>query len=194
MGRTRLLIIAVLAEGAVLALAVLLARYFDRSLFPLSGNYPRDVSLGIAGALPLFILFRFTLSEKARDLPLFRSLRSTVIHDIGHLFARAGLIDLFVISLLAGFAEELFFRGIVQVRFGIAAGSILFGLFHFITPAYVIVTVLVGFYFGLIYHVLGAILVPVVAHGLYDFAALMYLRHCISTETGEGCNDEMDMV
>lgn len=186
LARSRLLAVTFLAEGAVLAAALLLARFFQMALFPLSASYLRDVSLGAAGAFPLFIMFRITLSEKAGVIPVFRSLRTTVIRDVRPMFSRAGLIDIVVIALLAGFAEELFFRGVIQARFGVAAGSVLFGLFHFITPAYVLVTIIVGFYLGLIYHISGSLLVPVLVHGFYDLAALMYLRYRIDEENEGG--------
>lgn len=192
--RSRLLAVALPAEGAVLVSAVLLARFFDTALFPLCSSCLRDTAAGVAGTVPLLLLFRFILSEKSRTLPGFRSIRHTVIYDVRRIFACAGWIDLLVLSLLAGLSEELLFRGVVQARFGITAGSILFGLCHFITPAYVIVTVIAGFYFGLLYHAAGSLLVPVLVHGLYDFAALVYLRYFVSEGEENCCNDDRDVV
>ena len=51
----------------------------------------------------------------------------------------------------------------------------LFGLAHPITPFYAILAGLIGVYFGWLMIASENLLVPVVAHGAYDFVALIYL-------------------
>jgi membrane protease YdiL (CAAX protease family) len=51
----------------------------------------------------------------------------------------------------------------------------LFGVLHFITPAYAVLAGLLGLYMGVLYLVTGNLLVPIVVHSLYDFVALLYL-------------------
>jgi membrane protease YdiL (CAAX protease family) len=57
----------------------------------------------------------------------------------------------------------------------LALVSVLFGLVHPITPAYAVLATLAGAYLGWAYLASGNLLVPVLAHALYDFTALVYL-------------------
>ena len=93
------------------------------------------------------------------------------------------MIDLALISALAGLGEELLFRGVLQtvlagaVGLGLAVAltSIVFGLAHFISFTYAAYATVVGVYLGVLLIVFGNLLVPVVAHAAYDFLALVYL-------------------
>jgi membrane protease YdiL (CAAX protease family) len=80
--------------------------------------------------------------------------------------------------------EELLFRGVFQAGleqfsgstwFALAAGSLIFGLAHPITPAYVALAGLIGAYLGWLWIATDNLLPPIVAHGAYDFVALVYL-------------------
>lgn len=178
--RRKILTIALLVEGITLALAVILARYFKIDLLPLSGNFIRDSLIGAAGAFLPFCFFVFLMSEKAENISLFRSIRKVVTNDIKAIFSNAALIDIIIIALIAGVAEEMLFRGVLQVRFGIVAASIVFGLMHFISPAYVIITAVMGLYIGAFYYFSKSLLVPIQIHFLYDLAALIYLKYLVA--------------
>lgn len=181
--RRKLLILTSLVEGGVLLLALLIARLCGIKLFPLSDNVFRDVLLGTVGALfPLF-LFIFFLSERAKNIPLVDTLRNIIVNDISFIFSKTKLPDLILISILAGFAEEMLFRGIIQVKLGIVAASIIFGLLHFITPAYFIFATIMGFYLGFIFQHYESLLVPIQLHFVYDLSALVYLRYCVYVKT-----------
>ncbi|HSE84293.1 MAG TPA: CPBP family intramembrane glutamic endopeptidase [Thermodesulfobacteriota bacterium] len=177
--RLKLLLLTLLVEGAVLAAALVLAAFFEIRLFPLTKNFFRDVLLGVFWTLLPLGLFIFAISAKAEWLPLLRSVRRIVLTDIKELISSAGLIDLVLISALAGFAEELLFRGVIQVKLGIFAASIIFGLFHFISPGYVIIATIMGFYIGVLFSQYESLLVPVGLHFLYDLGALVYLRYFV---------------
>jgi membrane protease YdiL (CAAX protease family) len=51
----------------------------------------------------------------------------------------------------------------------------LFGLLHFITPSYALFAGLTGLYLGGLWILTRNLLVPITAHGAYDFLALVYL-------------------
>lgn len=99
------------------------------------------------------------------------------------LFAGCTVIQLASISFVAGIGEELLFRGVLQplliAWLGLAAGLILasavFGLMHAVTPTYAVLAGLIGAYFGWFALARGNLLGPIIAHGLYDFVALIYL-------------------
>lgn len=178
--RRNILALTFIMEGLALLAAFLLSGYFGTSLFPLTENIFRDISLGTAGALLPIAFFLFAMSEHAEKIALLRSLRNRVRTDIKAIFSHTGLPDLFLISLMAGFSEEMLFRGVIQTEFGIVTASVVFGLMHSISAAYVIVTVIMGIYIGAFYYFSGSLLVPVQIHFVYDLAALIYLKYCVN--------------
>ncbi len=180
--RSKLLILALLVEGFVAVLAVIAARLWGITLFPLSEHLVHDLLMGTCGALPPLILFVLSLSKQAATIPLLRSIRRTVLSDIKGIFATSGLVDLCFIALLAGFAEELLFRGVVQAKGGIVMASILFGLLHWVTPAYAVAAAIIGFYIGTLYHFSQSLLIPIQLHVIYDFGALVYLKYFVKEQ------------
>jgi membrane protease YdiL (CAAX protease family) len=169
-------------EGAALAAALLLAELFGFDFFPLTENILRDVLISIPGAFFPLCVFICSLSVRAENIPFIRSLRKTMITEVRVIFSSLRFIDIFIISLAAGFAEEMLFRGIFQIKFGIVMASILFGLVHFITPAYVIVTIMMGFYIGIFFYLFESLLIPILLHFMYDLGALTYLRYYVKGE------------
>ncbi len=141
--------------------------------------------MALPGLFLPFCFFVFLMSEKTKDISWFRSIRKIVTNDIKAIFLNAELIDIIIIALIAGIAEEMLFRGVLQVRFGIVAASIIFGLLHYISPAYVIIAALMGLYMGAFYYFSKSLLVPIQIHFLYDLAALIYLKYCITDKKQE---------
>ena len=91
-----------------------------------------------------------------------------------------------MIAALAGLGEEMLFRGVIQAAVGgwiggdagqwiaLAAAAVLFALAHSITVMYLVLAGLIGLYLGGLWLATGNLLVPIIAHGLYDFVALAY--------------------
>ncbi len=175
--RYKLLIMTALAEGVVLIVALLTSSIFGIKLFPLTRSIFHDIVIGTLGASIPLALFVFMLSEKANNTPLLGSLKKTIINDVRVIFSNCRLIDLCFISVFAGVAEELLFRGVIQVKVGIIGASIIFGLLHFITPAYCIIATIMGFYLGFLFQYYESILIPIQLHFVYDLGALIYLRY-----------------
>ena len=98
-------------------------------------------------------------------------------------FASYTVLDLAVLALLAGAGEELLFRGVLQAildrwwgpSVGLLVASALFGALHALTPTYAVLAALAGLYLGGVWLLTGNLLVVIIAHGLYDFIALVYL-------------------
>ena len=175
--RYKILILTTLVEGVIVIAALLTAWLLGIKLFPVSRNIFHDLLIGTIGASIPLALFVFMLSNKAIKNNLLGSLKSTMINDIKIVFADCRLIDLCFISLFAGLSEELLFRGVIQVKIGIIGASIIFGLLHFITPAYCIVATIMGFYLGFLFQYYENILIPIHLHFVYDLGALIYLRY-----------------
>lgn len=179
--RGRFLCAALVTEGAILVISLLIAGWLEITFFPLSENHVRDTLIGVSGAVvPLILLFR-ALSKKAGNRAFDRSLKKTAL-EIRELFGHASLSDIFFISLLAGVSEEFLFRGVIQAKLGIFFASVLFGLLHCITPVYAVLAMLMGFYLGLFFLISESLLVPVVVHAVYDLGALIYLRYFMRAE------------
>jgi membrane protease YdiL (CAAX protease family) len=183
--RHKILSIALLAEGAVLAAALIAAEYFDIEFLPLTDNVFRDITIGTAGAVLPFVFFLFLVSEKASEIPFVESLRKIVLTTVTAMFSKTRFIDILIISLSAGVAEEFLFRGIIQAKAGILIASLVFGLAHFISPLYFIVAAVMGFYMGIFFYVYNSLLIPVQIHFIYDLGALVYLRYFMKERKDE---------
>ncbi len=183
--RHKLLILACLAEGMVVITAIGLAIWFDIRINLSTGNLARDIFIGTLGSLLPLALFLSSLSKKAERIPLIGSLRKTVITDIKEVFSNARILDIVMISLIAGFAEEILFRGVIQEKFGIIFASIIFGLIHLVTPAYVVMATIMGFYLGLFFLLYESLIIPIQLHFIYDLGALLYLRYFMKPEVSE---------
>ncbi len=94
--------------------------------------------------------------------------------------------------MLAGVGEEMLFRGVFQAAFefwsdspwvALALASVVFGLMHAVTGGYVVLATLMGAFLGWLWLINGNLLTVVVAHGLYDFLALLYLLRWRETPT-----------
>jgi membrane protease YdiL (CAAX protease family) len=112
-----------------------------------------------------------------------RRLVALVVEQLGPLLALRSPAELVLLALVAGVAEELLFRGVVQTGLAgtlppwaavLVAGAA-FGLAHFITPAYALLAGLAGMYLGGLFWVQGNLTAPIVAHVVYDVVALNYV-------------------
>ncbi len=166
-----------MVEGLVFLAALLIAWFCGIKLFPLTQNVFRDLVIGTLGALIPLVLLTFLLSEKVDNIPSLGSLKRTIINDIRPIFSETKLIDLCFISACAGLGEELLFRGVIQAKLGIVVASIIFGLLHFITPAYCVIATIMGFYIGFLFQYYDSLLVPVQLHFVYDLGALILIRY-----------------
>jgi membrane protease YdiL (CAAX protease family) len=167
-------------EAALLPVAALIAWPFGQPLFSDLHWSGADFLLGLAATVPLFALFLCMMQSSLEPLARIRGLLAGSLRP---LFASWSLLQLGLLSALAGLAEEVLFRsviqGIVSAHFGVPAGlvvaSIVFGAVHLVTGTYGIIAGIVGAYLGLLWLAGENLLVPVVTHAAYDFAALVYL-------------------
>lgn len=140
----------------------------------------RGLAWGIAATAPLLLGLAWCLRTSLA--PVARLVR-VAERRIAPLFAGSGPVGLALVALFAGLGEETLFRGVIQPGLAahlpawaaLAATATLFGLAHWITPTYALLAGLVGAYLGGLLLVGGNLLVPIVAHALYDLVALSLL-------------------
>jgi len=178
--RRPLLLLGFAVEGGMAVLAWVLGRLLhvpieERWLWSLP-----DAGWAVLACLPLLAVFLLCLYW---PIPPLRAMERFFEEVLRPLFAPLGILDLALISLLAGVGEEMLFRGVFQDVlsrwFGSVAGwllaSLLFGALHPMTPAYAVIAFLMGLYLGCVYWATDNLLVVALAHGLYDFVALVFL-------------------
>lgn len=177
LSRKDILISTILVEGGLVLLAVILAWFLGPSLWS-SFSFSWDAVLwGCLGAVPplliLLVIDRFPIG------PLKH------VADISDQFLRPLLRpcrwpDYFLLATLAGFCEELLFRGWLQPYLAmwmplwasVIIGGCVFGLCHLITPTYFIIAWLISLYVAALLIWSENLLVPMIAHGVYDLIAI----------------------
>ena len=140
----------------------------------------RGLAWGIAATAPLLLGLAWCL--RTTLAPVARLVR-VAEQRVAPLFAGSGPAAITLVALCAGLGEETLFRGLIQpaltthlpVWAALAATAALFGLAHWITPTYALLAGIVGAYLGWLLLVSGNLLVPIVAHALYDLVALTLL-------------------
>ncbi len=191
MNPDRLLVLALIGEGTLAAVALLWM--WLRGLALDIGDPVGSLGLGLGAAVAAagvnFGLFRY-----ASTWPLVRSVRHLYDNLLRPMFAQIGLRDVVLISLAAGIGEELLFRGALQPEVGLVTASVLFGVAHLGGGGTVVFGAwagLMGWLLGGLAIVSGGLLAPIVAHAAYDAMALAYIRWAPPL-AGAGGSDEPD--
>lgn len=117
--------------------------------------------------------------------PWMRKIEAHVRSFLAPLLRYGGISGMAVLAIAAGVGEELLFRGVLQAEFiaplgpwgALIVASILFGVCHWITPAYALIATIMGAYLGALYMYTGGLTVPILVHALYDFIAFLYFAY-----------------
>jgi hypothetical protein len=146
---------------------------------------------GIVAALPLVGLLRWCLRTEWGPM---RRLVNLVEEHLTPYLAGVSAGGIVLVSLMAGVAEEVLFRGVIQagladrlpawLAVGIAA--LLFGVAHWLTTSYAVFAALIGVYLGILFLVTENLLAPIVTHALYDVVALSVLVRLRPGARGSG--------
>lgn len=192
MSTNRFLFFTIVLEGGLGILAILLASLFGLRL---SGHLSFEDTENFLYAFfgTLFLLLAYFFLKKL-PFPSLKKVEQIVRLFYNKYMSHLTLVQLAVVAALAGFGEELFFRGLIQTGFqiffasgfsgdgpaaaslAIAATSVLFGLAHAVSKTYFFLAFLISIYLGSIYCVTGNIFVPIFIHGFYDFFVFLCLR------------------
>jgi membrane protease YdiL (CAAX protease family) len=191
---------ALAVELGLLVLALLVGCFLEPSPIEQIHASAVDLLYGLLACLPLLAgLLAITHVSWG---PLAR-LDAFVRRHVVPLFAECRIWQIGLIALLAGIGEEALFRGVLQAGIGkyfgspawaLAIASVLFGLAHLITPTYAVLAGLIGAYLGWLLLATENLLTPMVAHAVYDFAAILYLlrRERIDSASGTMLLDDAE--
>lgn len=158
----------------LLALAAAWARWRALPLGPSLHPTPGGLAVGLAASLPACALLLVLAGPRARRWPGVAHLQDT-LSFIRDLLSPVAWWQILIIAAMAGLSEEVLFRGVVQLEFGLIAAAVLFGLCHPLSVGYVVYATVLGVYMGLVAKASGGIAAPVVAHAVYDAVVLWYL-------------------
>jgi membrane protease YdiL (CAAX protease family) len=166
-----------LAEGGLVLVALVLGKWLGVAPFAAVEWTWRGLASGIVATAPLLLALRWCL--RTRAAPVVKLVR-LVEERVAPVFAGSSALELALVSLMAGLGEETLFRGVLQAALAehlptwgaIGFTAAVFGLVHWLTPAYAALATLVGAYLGWTYAASGNLLVPIVAHAVYDLVAL----------------------
>ncbi len=177
LNRVRLLLIAFVSEGIVFGFALVLASWLQIDLAPAPSDVVRELVIGLLATVPLVVLFIASMSEYGDRIGVVSNLKRIMLQDVRRVFMHARFFDLLAIAVVAGIAEEMLFRGVVQTQLGLLPASILFGLVHFVTLGYAVAATLMGIYIGLVFSISESLFAVILVHALYDLYALTYIRY-----------------
>jgi len=178
--RSEFLKLATWFEGGLLVFAFALG--WALSVDPLA-HWDIEVSAvvwGVLGTAPLYGLF--IVGYRAPQAGM-RVIKDFLIEKLGPYLSACRVSDLLYLGLLAGVAEEVLFRGVLQPWFeenwgwwgGLVISNLIFALVHWVTPLYGLLAGITGVYLGLSLDATGQrnVVVPTLIHGIYDFLAFV---------------------
>ena len=133
----------------------------------------------VIATLPLVVALLILMRV---DAPWMQRIEAHVRSFLRPILQYGGLAGMAVLALAAGVGEELLFRGVVQAELvgligpwgALIIASIIFGVCHWITPAYALIATIMGAYLGGLYMYTGGLTVPILVHTFYDFVAFAY--------------------
>lgn len=173
---SRLLVVAVAGEAGLAVVALVWIWWRE---LPVAVGAPLVGVLAGLGTAAVLALVNYTLLRLAPPIGPVRQIRALYRETLRPLFAGTRLVDVAGVSLAAGVGEELLFRGAMQTEWGLAVASVLFGLAHVGGRSSLMFggwVVLMGVVLGGLAQLSGGLLAPVVAHAVYDAAAIGYIR------------------
>ena len=94
-------------------------------------------------------------------------------------FKNLKALDIISLSLISGFCEEIFFRGLILPVFGIVIASIAFGLLHLPGKrfwVYAAWATLSGFLLGWLFILSNSLWLPIIAHVVNNIVGMFMLK------------------
>jgi membrane protease YdiL (CAAX protease family) len=160
-------------------------------LLPLPAECLPLLGLGLLATLPMLLLLLLVMQSTWSAVI---RLREVVDQFVRTTLSNASIWMLAALSLAAGLGEEWLFRGLLQAGLAdwwgeasapqaILVAAVIFGLCHWLTHLYFLAAFLIGIYLGWLYWWTESLVVPIVAHALYDLIGLLVITRAGRSET-----------
>lgn len=136
------------------------------------------------GLLAVFPMLLIPSAVELLNWEPLQEIKRLLAEFVSWLCTGRSTLELAAISGVAGFSEELLFRGTllegILHHFDsswliLVGSSLLFGLAHAITLTYFILATGAGIYFGVLVMATESLVPAMVAHSVYDFVVLVYM-------------------
>ncbi|MGI9458151.1 MAG: CPBP family intramembrane glutamic endopeptidase [Aeoliella sp.] len=145
---------------------------------------------GLIACLPMLVLMLAASYSKWSPLVQLRNQVETLVSEM---FGGSSWLELALICIAAGMGEELLFRGALQPWLGQLTGptvaiigiGLLFGLAHSLSKIYFVAATLIGCYLGWLTEAYDDLVAPIVAHAVYDFVAILFIRRGLNKPGSE---------
>lgn len=181
-------------ESSLLLVAWVLGWFLGVPLFDIQRWNWKGLAIGLTSTLPLISMFFWLLQSKWEPCQNIRRIMDAVIRPM---FQGFSILQLLILSLVAGISEEILFRGVIQGGTQISMGTpaaillsaVLFGACHALTLFYFVLATFMGVYMSVVWLATGQLLAPIITHAVYDFLVLVwYLK--MSPSSTVGIDDE----
>jgi len=154
--------------------------YGGISYFDLPAAFTVTPSAVLQGFVSFLIISAWTFAvQRGYAVVKGKSFAKQLTESLAKECANASFVKAIAAGLTAAIGEELFFRGFIQQQCGLIVASLLFGIAHYGKQDIRVVShwsYVHGLLFGLSYQLSGNLLVPVIAHGLFDTGGVIYFR------------------
>lgn len=176
--REKVLWMAVIPQASLLVISILwiflipkhnVFPYLKFSWQPFLGGIAIGIGLAISG----YGFYNFTKKTKKfyETVELFEQVLAPAFRNLK-------LPDIIALSVVSGFCEEIFFRGLMLPAFGIIISSIAFGLLHlpgFKFWIYALWASLSGALFGVLFILTSSLWFPITAHAVNNIIGMILL-------------------
>ncbi|MBI3590529.1 MAG: CPBP family intramembrane metalloprotease [Candidatus Melainabacteria bacterium] len=177
--REKLIWAALIPQSLLLLLSIIwinmspednVLKYFHFNFKILSGGILTGLGLAVAGNL----FYRF-----AKKIKFLHSTVELFEQILAPTFKNLNVADIFLLSITAGFCEEIFFRGLILPEFGIIIASIAFGVLHLPGMKYWIYALwatLSGALLGWLFILSSSLWLPITAHAINNVIGIFMLK------------------
>ncbi len=155
--------------------------YFDSKNLLLPYLKKINLTILIAGLTIgiILALFGFAFYKWMKARKKFRVIVELFENVLSPAFSSLKTRDVIILSMVSGFSEEIFFRGLIYTHFGILISSLGFGILHMPGPKYWIYAVwatLSGALFCILLNFSGSLWLPITAHITNNIIGMIILK------------------
>ncbi|MBA3992944.1 MAG: hypothetical protein C0469_05395 [Cyanobacteria bacterium DS2.3.42] len=185
--RALLLNVVIYVEAALLLIATIWCWLGNIPLAPVLVPHGKDFAIGAAVGIALVItsavlygashLLEKVLKKKSGPI---LSIKQIAVEELAPLFAQLNAVDIFLIAVVSGFCEEVFFRGALQLDFNLWIAAGIFGMFHMPTFRYLtygVWAMAAGVVFGLTMETTHSLWAPITGHAINNLLVILFFRY-----------------